>query len=416
MVTRHIKIIFATLLVSTATLQVHAEAGGSIIDDERIFLAEEYSLISCNTNEYYHRLGVSGSVGNIAGSDRFLRGLNANGKAVTTARTIHLKYSSQSKPGSWENAIFGGVYQGVGISKNYFGNTRELGNPWSVYILQGGKIISIIPGLSLLYEWNFGLSFGWEPFDETRNPYNRSIGSDINAYLDADFYFSYNITRRIDLTAGVSFSHYSNGNTRHPNSGVNVVAGSVGLIYNFSDEDKRFALRDSRIFTKIPYPRHMVYELLIYGSWKRKGIIPETNGDMPKNSKAFGIAGVSFAPMYSLHHRLKAGVSADLVYDSSVKVNYDYNTDSYSHPDKGSQFSLGLSGKVDYAMPYFTISAGVGYEVIHANDEYKSFYQTLSLKVNATNDIFFNVGYRVRNFSMPNFLMLGVGCRFSSYR
>ncbi len=44
------------------------------------------------------------------------------------------------------------------------------------------------------------------------------------------------------------------------------------------------------------------------------------------------------------------------------------------------------------------------------------FYQTLALKVNVTHNSFVNVGYRIRNFNMPNFLMLGVGYRLGNGR
>lgn len=67
-----------------------------------------------------------------------------------------------------------------------FGESRQLGNPVAFYLFQG--LVSLVwSWLSLHYEWNFGLSAGWKPYDSYYNSYNTMIGSKVNAYINANF-------------------------------------------------------------------------------------------------------------------------------------------------------------------------------------------------------------------------------------
>lgn len=84
------------------------------------------------------------------------------------------------------------------------------------------------------YEWNFGASFGWKPYDEYDNPENQIIGSKVNAYLNVNLYLKWALSPKFDLMIGATGSHFSNGNTQYPNSGLNTVDCKVGLVYNFN--------------------------------------------------------------------------------------------------------------------------------------------------------------------------------------
>ena len=65
-------------------------------------------------------------------------------------------------------------------------------------------------------------------------------------------------------------------------------------------------------------------------------------------------------------------------------------------------------------MPYFNIGIGLGVNVLHKGGDLKSFYQMLTLKVAVTHSSYVHIGYSLRDFHMPNYLMLGVGYRFNN--
>ena len=65
-------------------------------------------------------------------------------------------------------------------------------------------------------------------------------------------------------------------------------------------------------------------------------------------------------------------------------------------------------------MPCVSIGLGLGANILHKGGDLKSFYQILALKVGITRSSFLHIGYSLRDFHMPNFLMLGVGYRFNN--
>ena len=89
----------------------------------------------------------------------------------------------------------------------------------------------------------------------------------------------------------------------------------------------------------------------------------------------------------------------------------------YGWKKQGSNFryidASGL-GRAEYVMPYFTVGFGLGFNVLHKGGDLKSFYQMLTLKVGVTHNTFVHVGYCLKDFQTPNYLMLGVGFRFNN--
>lgn len=357
-----------------------------------------------------HRLGFDARPTYVFPTNDFLKGDNMNGEKIDHSFSAHLKYSFQYYPNSYTDRIYRGSYQGLGLSWYSFGNKEELGDPVALYLFQGARIARFNPRLSLNYEWNFGVSFGWKPYEENYNYFNKVIGSKINAYINANFYLNYILSKEIDLTAGVDLTHFSNGNTRFPNAGLNTVGLKLGLVYNFNRNGD--FLSKPLFQPPVPnFPRHISYDVVLFGSWRRKGVyVGEGQVAAPG---AFAVAGFNFNPMYNFGYNFRAGVSLDAVYDESANVYADkYNSDQFYRPPLSYQMALGLSARAEYVMPYFTVGVGLGGNVLHRGGDLKGLYQVLALKIEVTRSSFIHIGYNLQNFHTPNYLMLGIGYRF----
>ena len=222
--------------------------------------------------------------------------------------------------------------------------------------------------------------------------------------------------REVDLSAGIALTHFSIGYTKYPNAGLNSIGGRIALAYNFGRQSPETAPR-----TLCPdFPRHVSYDLTLFGSWRRRGI--EIDGKQYAAPDAYTVVGFNFAPMYNFGYKFRAGVSLDGVYDGSANVISDSSLDTIgsldnmktSDPGFIRQIALGLSARAEFVMPYFNIGIGLGVNVLHKGGDLRSFYQILALKVAVTRSSYVHIGYSLRDFHMPNFLMLGVGYRFNN--
>lgn len=362
---------------------------------------------------FIHRLGIELRPGYIVPTNMFLRGENQSGQRIRSSLSTHLQYSFQVAPYTCMDRIYGGVYQGIGLAYYQLSDRKEIGDPIVFYLFQGARIARFNRWVSFNYEWNFGLSTGWKPYDYMVNSYNKMVGSKINAYINTDFYLNWHLFSSFDVMTGIALSHFSNGNTRYPNAGLNTIGFKLGIVYNFNR-------KDAEIYEPYrpeipPFPRHMSYDVVFFGSWRRKGI---TYLDKQVASpEAYTVLGGSFAAMYNMGYKFRTGLAIDGVYDGSANV-YAIDAGSpeqkFYKPPLDWQLALGISARAEYVMPYFTVGIGVGTNVLYRGRDQNGCYQMLALKIHMTRCSFLHVGYNLKDFKDPNFLMLGIGFRFNN--
>ena len=384
-----------------------------------MFCLPKTPLAGQESSGFIHRLGMEARPQYVFPTNPFLQGENERWKPIQTSFAAHLKYSFKFRPNTCADRIYGGAYQGIGVSLTTFGDKKQLGDPFSFYVFQGARIARFSPRVSLNYEWNFGLSAGWKPYDNYYNSYNGAVGSRMNAYINAGVYINWAFSRYFDLIVGGDFTHFSNGNTKFPNAGINTAGAKIGLVYNFNrtEEDLSKSVYQP-VITR--FPRHISYDVVLFGSWRRKGVwVGEKQIASPN---AYPVAGFNFAPMYNFNNYFRAGLSVDAQFDESANIkDYKlvgtYGDDIKFHrPPFREQFAVGLSLRAELVMPIFSINAGIGRNMIYSGDDTEGFYQILALKTYVTRHLFLHVGYQLSKFKDPNNLMLGIGYRFHDKR
>ncbi|MCE2616908.1 MAG: acyloxyacyl hydrolase [Phocaeicola sp.] len=372
-------------------------------------------IVPTDSTSVIHRIGIEYQPTLIFRSNPFLKGNNYEQKKANFAHAFHLKYSFAFRPYTISGQLYKNGYQGIGVSYSRFGFPKELGNPVSIYFFHGASIAMLNHRISWNYEWNFGISLGWKPYDTFSNDYNQMIGSKANAYLNLSTYLNWRLSPMFDLQTGVSFSHFSNGNTKYPNAGLNTSALKLGLVYNIQRSKKD----EWRQKQAIPFfEKHTSYDVIVFGSWRRRGMHVDDEHVAAPN--AYGVAGFNFAPMYNFDYRFRAGISFDGVYDASANLYYDDyivgTMPEFKRPVFSKQIALGVSGRAEYVMPYFAINVGMGVNVLHHGGDMRGIYQVLALKVDVTRNLFLHIGYNLKDFKDPNYLMLGFGIRLHNLR
>lgn len=372
--------------------------------------AEDSTAVS---RQKVHRLEIEAVPGLILHTNDFLRGNNSEVRTMNHAFTAKVKYAFAPPPGSMEAAHYKGVYQGVGLA--WHDLNPQLGHPLSLFLFQGATIKTLAPRLSLDYEWNLGLAYGWKKYDAVSNPDNRVIGSRMTAHISVDFYLRYRLSRQWDLNLGASVTHYSNGNTSIPNAGLNIAGLKVGAAYYFRERGRVGAPPSSR--PSPPSSMRWTWDLTLYGAWKRKGL--ETEAGSYAIPGKYGVVGVNVNPLYRINRWLNVGPSLDASYDASANLEFDIPTgDKFQQPTEADvrmapwyrRVALGLSGRVEFTMPYFTINFGIGHNIVNAQtDDLEGFYEILALKVHILRKTYVHIGYSLYDFYYPNNLMLGLG-------
>ena len=358
-----------------------------------------------------HRIEVEAIPGRIIHTNDFLRGFNPEVRTMNHSFLAKLKYAFAPPENSEQALIYKGVYQGVGLAIHDF--NPQLGNPVSAYIFQGATIKTLASRLSLNYEWDFGLTYGWKAHDWETNPENRVIGSKMTAYIDVDIYLRWMLSKNWDVNIGASLTHYSNGNTSIPNAGLNVVAAKASVAYYINRSRMQPKTRPLP-----PVDRHWLWDLTLYGAWKKKGVDTEVGAYALPGT--YGVIGFTLNPLYHVNHWLNVGASLDGSYDGSA--NQEINSQALSKTYwSGSEadiypapwyrkVTLGLSARTEFVMPYFTINFGIGHNLVNASThDMEGFYEILALKVNVLRQAYLHIGYSLYDFYYPNNLMLGIG-------
>ena len=243
------------------------------------------------------------------------------------------------------------------------------------------------------------------------------MGSKINAYINLGFLLNWQLAAGWRLTAGIDLSHFSNGNTQYPNAGVNTIGGRIGLVHAFGENAG--TVMSGRPTAQHIEP-HISYDIVLYGTTKRKRVIKPDEAYLAPGS--FGVLGFNFNPMYNFHKYFRAGASLDVQYDESANIKeyeagYNDRTEhQFYRPPFKEQLAIGLSARSELVMPVFTINVGIGYNVYHKCTDTQGMYQILALKTSVTRNLFLHVGYQLSKFKDPNNLMLGIGYRFHNKR
>ncbi len=371
-----------------------------------------------NMHSFIHRIEANLRPDYIFPTNSFFKGENDKLQPIEKAFSTHLSYSFRFHPDTYAARIYGNPYQGIGYAQYLFQNHHEIGKPITIYLLQGARILRISSGLALDYEWNFGLSSGWNTYDETSNPHNKAIGSKTNAYINAGIYLHWQPSRKIDFISGLNLTHFSNGNTSIPNAGLNTIGLRAGFTYNF------YTTPPVRMDKPSPppiFPSHISYDLTIFGSWRRKGLLIHDHNPVISPEK-YSVLGFNFAPMYNFGYKFRSGISLDGIYDASSNVYIEDEPTqcekseqyTFSKPPLIQQLGLGLSIRAEYVMPYFIIGLGMGINILQWAEDLQGFYQIASIKIEITRNSFLHIGYSLQNFKTPNHLMLGIGYRFNN--
>lgn len=333
-----------------------------------------------------------------------------------------VKYGFAARGDHWKDYAYGMPYLGIGFYSANFYREKDLGRPFSLYVFQGAQIHKFSRTLSLNYEWNLGGSFNWKYYDEFDNPNNIALGSSVNIHVGGNLFMKWKMSKKFDLHFGAGFTHFSNGASSLPNSGLNMANLFIELAYHINREDDKPI---NPIYTPPKYRKHTAHDLMFLFS-SRQARVDTLNTGLASEytSRKFKVLGLSYSHMLCNTYRYRWGPSIEAFYDESSGIT----SWRQQHPETGKfsdrvklgklkdRFSVGLSLKGEILMPVYSIFANLGYDIIHGNPKDKRFYQILGVKVYLKDNLFGTFGIRANNFGRAQYLYWNLGYTFNQYR
>ena len=331
-------------------------------------------------------------------SNDFVRGDNREETPINDFSATDLRIGWQTKGDkAWHHA-HNLPYYGIGIHNIVFANEEEIGYPAALYFFFGAPF-SRNRKSSFDYEFGFGLSHNWEPYDDLDNPFNVAIGSYRNAYIDAKVKYVRYLGNRVSLDAGIRVTHFSNGAMRFPNAGINLFAPFLGLRYNLITIDP--VPKEQLKIQKVEQTEEFN---IIVASGKRS-----VKHTLTPNHHMVSLINMSFEYLKPAGSIFKYGVGFDIGLDQNRGLTVEDNYIDLASKDK--QIFSAVSAIGQFRANRLAVQAGIGYEIFSdrkikfSND----FYQRLGLRFYVHKNLFAGIAIKAKGFNTADYIEWSLG-------
>lgn len=355
--------------------------------------------------------------GSVLKTNDFLKGENQAGKPIDYYQALSLSYMVQTDGSKSWHHIYNFPSFGASFYTADFFNDDELGKPNALY---GFISLPFIRNNKSIwgYELGLGLTSNWNSYDKYTNPYNIAIGSDRTVFIDANLFYTYHIDKRWDIRGSFGFTHFSNGGTKKPNSGINLLSPSVAISYNFKDRP----LLIKKIQPK--YKSHNEIALQIGAGGKHE--IYE-NPNMPNDTTTYkgvddrthSYLNFSAAYLKQITWRNKFGAGVDLTYDETANskvihpINGNENPEVIISDKFNEKFMVGVYGTYEFTIDRLSIATYMGYLIYRKeiSNQSSKFYQKFGVKYHLKNNMYAGLLVRANNFSVAEVIEWNIGYR-----
>jgi len=292
-------------------------------------------------------------------------------------------YDQKNKHGTRWGA---GIFFGESGSKKYIGKIGGL-YPFLDFSLIGLK------KFESRFRAGLGIGFVEKPYDIENNHKNLLIGSRANIFIEALWKNSFQLSERLQLNAGLSFSHLSNATIKLPNLGLNIPAFSAGISY-LIDKSPVTELKSADTIDKRIKFNLQLSAGLKQGPWIESPIYKTA------------VFTIEATKQKSIKSRYGAGLA--LLYDPSVANQY---LDSIVSLDKTVYSTVNVAPYISYEKLIGKLSIPIQFGMYVLKNPMKKFYQNLGLRYQFTQD-WSMVGFLKTHMGRADFVHLGINYQF----
>jgi len=247
----------------------------------------------------------------------------------------------------------------------------------------------------LIMRLSWGATYITKRFDIATNHKNVAIGSHVNAFVQFRWFWHIKLSERLRFEPGITFTHASNGRTKNPNLGLNVLSAGAGINYTLPKTITRSAtVHDSSTRNK------SANELLFLATTglNQRGVL----GPM----QPCYLLSAAYQRNLRNTHKFSAGL--DLFYDQNYLVDYE---NAFQKAATGiDKFRLSARLGYSYNVGRVSLPIELGYYIFQRTNPDAAIVSRLGVRYYSASGLVFAFGLRT-HFAVAYNFEYGIGYR-----
>lgn len=333
-----------------------------------------------------------------------------SGNYLRSTKAVALEYGWQAYGGKAWHQTCKYPNRGIGVQYMHVMRRNDLGHPLSIYGFYNGNYYRS-KKFQFTNRISAGLAFGLATFDPNDPLPNYVISSKVNAFIELGLGVAVRLSDRFSLEPGFRFTHFSNGNMKRPQRGINVASYTVGIHNILAHPPQQpFELPLDNV-------KHEQELVLYLGIGSRQIEFNKDSGELYAETHGYNylMSNLHLGYNYGLTRRFKLGVSLDGFYDGT-NGQEEYAVDGVLHKSKVPfKEKLGLASFIggEVAIDRLSVMGSLGYILIEKRFEESTpkFEQRLGFKYHFYKNLFAGATLRAYRFRAAKAIEFNIGAK-----
>lgn len=246
----------------------------------------------------------------------------------------------------------------------------------------------------LVNHLGLGVSYNNKVFHPTKNYKNTLISSRVNAFFSLSLNTEFSINPQLQLIAGLGLKHISNGASKHPNSGINLLTSNFGIKYALNSRPE-ITYHKARKYSRLDNEYSIAWN---HGRKQAK------ENDLHR----YYISNISASYAIGINAKQRIGFGLDLFYNEAANRGiWDYEPKT----EFEDRISQGVHISHQLVISKFALIAQLGAYTLFKTKPEAAIYSRVSLRYSIGRHFFANFNLKAHGGKADN-LEWGIGYKF----
>lgn len=305
----------------------------------------------------------------------------------------------------WESAH---NYPIIGFTALYsdMGGFKEIGSVYAAYPFINFPLNTDVHN-RLFFRLGVGLGYLTNKYHRIDNYRNYAIGSHLNAAVSMYLDYHKPIGKRFNIIAGAGLTHFSNGSSKTPNFGLNILSVMAGLTWHINQPNPYLEQKFLPILRPFEYDNKKWFSV--------EAIQAVGTRDMSEQlGKRYFVSNTAINILKPVSIKGKIGVGIELTYDGSDKGLLDYKNKVLGEATYSNDFEIikpGISLIYEMMLSKVSFMFQFGAHIGGAEKTDGTVYEKIGMKYHFTKQFFGNIALTAHG-GRADYIGYGIGYRW----